>query len=101
MKWYWWLLVVIFFILGVSTLIPAPASKISLLGYYAHCSFTTESLAIYGGDEKKFNKFFVLIFMSLEMWLPLSTWMRDWQPHRDVGSSDPPECLSDDRCKSE
>jgi len=27
-------------ILGASTLIPAPASKPSLLGYYAHCSFT-------------------------------------------------------------
>jgi len=46
MKWYWLLLVVIFFILGISTLIPAPASKPSLLGYYAHCSFTPISTII-------------------------------------------------------
>ena len=46
MKWYWWLLVAIFIILGISTLIPAPASKPSFLGYYAHCSFTPISTII-------------------------------------------------------
>jgi len=39
-KWYWWVLVVVFVALGISTLVPAPASKPCLLGYYAHCSFT-------------------------------------------------------------
>jgi len=45
-KWYWWLLVVIFIVLGISTLVPAPASKPSLLGYYAHCSFAFASTII-------------------------------------------------------
>ena len=45
-KWYWWLLVVVFALLGVWTLVPAPASKPSLLGYYAHCSFTPISTMI-------------------------------------------------------
>ena len=43
MKWYWWLLVAIFALLGAWTLVPAPASKPSLLGYYVHCSFTPVS----------------------------------------------------------
>ena len=46
MKWYYWAGVIITIILGVSTLIPAPASKPSLLGYYAHCSFTPISTII-------------------------------------------------------
>ena len=46
MKWYYWTGVVIFAVLGISTLIPAPASKLSLLGYYAHCSFTPISTII-------------------------------------------------------
>jgi hypothetical protein len=46
MKWYWWLLIAIFFLLGVSTLVPAPASKPCLLGYYAHCSFSPVSTII-------------------------------------------------------
>jgi len=40
LKWYCWAGVIIAIILGISTLIPAPASKPSLLEYYAHCSFT-------------------------------------------------------------
>jgi hypothetical protein len=36
----------VFFVLGVTTLIPAPASKPSFLGYYAHCSFTPISTII-------------------------------------------------------
>jgi len=46
MKWYYWVGVVIFAILEISTLIPAPASKPSLLGYYAHRSFTPISTII-------------------------------------------------------
>jgi hypothetical protein len=38
--------VAIFIVLGISTLIPAPASKPSLLGYYAHCSFAPISTII-------------------------------------------------------
>jgi hypothetical protein len=43
---YYWVGVAIFTILGISTLIPAPASKPSFLGYYAHCSFTPISTII-------------------------------------------------------
>ena len=46
MKWYYWAGVIIFVILGITTLIPAPASKPPLLGYYAHCSFTPISTVI-------------------------------------------------------
>ena len=46
MKWFYWVGVVVFVILGITTLIPAPASKPSLLGYYAHCSFTPISTII-------------------------------------------------------
>jgi len=46
MKWYWWLLVAVFVILGISTLVPVPAGKPCLLGYYAHCSFTPISTLI-------------------------------------------------------
>jgi hypothetical protein len=46
MKWYWWALTAIFIILGIVTLVPASASKPSLLGYYAHCSFTPASTII-------------------------------------------------------
>jgi hypothetical protein len=46
LKWYCWAGIVIFAILGISTLIPAPASKPSLLGYYAHCSFAPISTII-------------------------------------------------------
>lgn len=45
-KWYWWLLVAIFAVLGISTLVPAPASKPNLIGYYSHCSFTPISTVI-------------------------------------------------------
>jgi len=38
--------VVIFVLLGVWTLVPAPAGKPSLLGYYAHCSLTPVSTMI-------------------------------------------------------
>ena len=46
MKWYYWVGVIVADILGISTLIPAPASKPSLLGYYAHCSFAPISTII-------------------------------------------------------
>jgi len=46
LKWYYLVGVIVAIILGVSTLIPAPASKPSLLGYYAHCSFTPISTII-------------------------------------------------------
>ncbi|MHA1665595.1 MAG: hypothetical protein ACTSVW_07170, partial [Candidatus Njordarchaeales archaeon] len=46
MKWYFWAGIVIAVVLGISTLIPAPASKPCLLGYYAHCSFTPISTII-------------------------------------------------------
>ncbi len=46
MKWYWWLLVAVFAVLGISTLVPAPASKPNLLGYYSHCSIAPVSTII-------------------------------------------------------
>lgn len=46
MKWYYWVGIIVAIILGVSTLIPAPASKPLLLGYYAHCSFAPISTII-------------------------------------------------------
>ena len=46
MRWYYWVGVVAAVVLGISTLIPAPASKPSLLGYYAHCSFAPVSTVI-------------------------------------------------------
>jgi hypothetical protein len=46
LKLYYWVGVVIFTILGISTLIPAPASKPSLLGYYVHCPFSPISTII-------------------------------------------------------
>jgi polyferredoxin len=46
LRWYYWVGVIVFVVLGVTTLIPAPASKPSLLGYYAHCSFTPISTVI-------------------------------------------------------
>jgi len=46
MKWYFWVGVVITVLLGISTLIPASASKPCLLGYYAHCSLTPISTII-------------------------------------------------------
>jgi hypothetical protein len=46
MKWYYWVGVIVFVVLGIITLIPAPASKPSLLGYYAYCSFTPISTII-------------------------------------------------------
>jgi hypothetical protein len=46
LRWYYRVGVVVFVVLGVTTLIPAPASKPSLLGYYAHCSFTPISTVI-------------------------------------------------------
>lgn len=53
MKWYWWTTFTIFVLLGIFTLVPSPASKPCLLGYYALCSFTPLSTigcwAIAGG----------------------------------------------------
>jgi quinol-cytochrome oxidoreductase complex cytochrome b subunit len=46
MKWYYWLFIIIFILLGIWTLIPSPASKPCLLGYYAHCSFSPISTII-------------------------------------------------------
>jgi hypothetical protein len=42
----YWLGAIISILLGVSTVIPAPASEMSFLGYYAHCSFTPISSII-------------------------------------------------------
>ena len=36
----------VFVVLGISTLVPAPASKPCLMGYYAHCPFAPASTAI-------------------------------------------------------
>ena len=46
MKWKWWIAIAVAVILGISTLVPAPASKPSLLGYKAHCSWTPISTII-------------------------------------------------------
>ena len=46
MKRAYWVLVAVFLVLGLSTLVRAPASKPCFLGYYAHCSFTPVSTII-------------------------------------------------------
>lgn len=46
MEKHYWVGVIVAAILGIITLIPAPASKACLLGYYAHCTFTPASTAI-------------------------------------------------------
>jgi hypothetical protein len=46
LKWYYLIGAVVVIILGISTLIPSPASKPSLLGYYAYCSFASISMII-------------------------------------------------------
>lgn len=46
MKWYYWVGVIVFIILGIAILIPAPVSKPSLLGYYSLCSFAPISTVI-------------------------------------------------------
>jgi len=47
LKWYFWVGITVAVILGIWTLVPAPAaSKPSLLGYRAHCSFTPVSTII-------------------------------------------------------
>jgi len=48
MRWYK-ILIVIAILAGVSTLIPASASKPCYLGYYAHCTFTPISTLICWG----------------------------------------------------
>jgi len=45
MKWYW-AGIIIAVLAGISTLIPASASKVCFLGYYAHCSYTPISTII-------------------------------------------------------
>jgi len=42
----WKISAIISWILALTTVIPAPASKPCLLGYYAHCSFTPVSTVI-------------------------------------------------------
>jgi hypothetical protein len=44
-KWYYWLGVVAA-ALGAMTLVPAPASKPCLLGYYARCPFAPAIAAV-------------------------------------------------------
>lgn len=48
MKWYK-TIIIIAVLAGVSTLIPALASKPCYLGYYAHCTFTPISTIICWG----------------------------------------------------
>ena len=48
MKWYW-VGIIVAVLAGISTLIPASASKACYLGYYAHCSFTPISTVICWG----------------------------------------------------
>jgi hypothetical protein len=40
MRWYWWLVIVLLVLAGISTVVPTEASKECYLGYQAHCSFT-------------------------------------------------------------
>jgi len=42
----WKISALISWVLALTTVIPAPASKPCLLGYYAHCSFTPASTVI-------------------------------------------------------
>ena len=46
MERIYWISVIIFVVLGIVTLVPAPASKPCMLGYYAHCTFTPISTVI-------------------------------------------------------
>ena len=48
MKWHK-IVIVIAVLAGVSTLIPASASKLCYFGYYAHCTFTPISTLICWG----------------------------------------------------
>lgn len=48
MKWYK-TIIIILILAGISTLIPASASKPCYLGYYAHCTFTPISTIICWG----------------------------------------------------
>lgn len=47
MKWYYWLGVVVAAAMSAVTLVPAPASKPNLLGYYSHCSLAPVSTVIW------------------------------------------------------
>ena len=46
MKLKWKILSALSVIMGICTVVPAPASKPCLLGYYAHCSLTPISTVI-------------------------------------------------------
>ena len=46
MKLRYWLAFIVASIAGVVTVVPAPASRPCLLGYYAHCSWTPLSTLI-------------------------------------------------------
>jgi uncharacterized membrane protein YhaH (DUF805 family) len=45
-KWYWWLLVAIFAVLGICTLVPVPAGESGLLGYHFLCPLAPVSTII-------------------------------------------------------
>ena len=53
MREKYWISTVVALLLGLWTVVPAPASKPCFLGYYAHCSWTPWStvmcLALAGG----------------------------------------------------
>jgi hypothetical protein len=46
LKWYYWIGIAVAVILGISTLIPAPAGNVGLLGYRSHCPFAPISTII-------------------------------------------------------
>ncbi|MEM3863736.1 MAG: hypothetical protein QW699_04520 [Metallosphaera sp.] len=46
LKWYYWVGIIVFIILGVSTLVPAPTDKTSLLGYKTLCPLAPVSTAV-------------------------------------------------------
>lgn len=46
MKWYWLALTIIFIVLGILTLVPAPVSKPNLIGYHSICPFAPVSTII-------------------------------------------------------
>jgi hypothetical protein len=56
LKWYWWILVIAAFIMGIYTLVPTPidasnlflrrAAMPNLFGYYSHCSYAPMSTLI-------------------------------------------------------
>ena len=45
-KWYYWVGIAVLVVLGIITLIPVPAKKMNLIGYYSYDSFSPISAIV-------------------------------------------------------